>query len=806
MPGLHPALAHVGPRCGGVIHIQVVFDRSRQRSLRVQDEVDGVPPGAVTTRVRCHIVRHGLYLRTCVRRGDGQPAHPHHRKINDIVPDIGHLVEADAGLLADLGRGMQLVRLPLVHKLQLQVPCPDRDRLRLPLCDNADPQSAQPGQRDTQPIVGGEALHLDRLPFAARNDVDLSVGQHSVNVKDEHPDLSSANFSLFQFSGFKIHPVIITRSSRRLKLWLRTLQGASKPTNMASQPDLQRLLREARLHFGIKAFRSAQREVLASVLYGRSTLAIMPTGAGKSLTYQLPALFLPRPVLVISPLVALMQDQQQKAEDAGIAVEKLDSTLTRVEAADAVDRIRRGSARLIYATPERLEQEDFRASLRQGGGISLLVVDEAHCISQWGHDFRPAFLSLGEARHALGNPPVLALTATAPPEVVEEILTVLRCPDATVVNAGTERNNLTLSVQRTVSEDAKLAYVGALMQEALRQPGSGIVYTASVRSADTLHNWLKDHNLPVGCYHGKMPIRKRERAQQAFMAGEHRVIIATKAFGLGIDKPDIRFVCHFEFPDSLETYYQEAGRAGRDGLPSRAILLYRIEDKRIQSFFLGGRYPKVVEVAAVLGALTGSGGTNLDIPKTVKAISLYCQVGLRKTQVILHLLTEARLLRKTSRGYRCLLTRTLSDDELEQVVAGYVARAHHDRTRLSEMMHYAESCDCRMKTIRVYFDDPEGEPCTRCDNCQDAKQQAEAPAQAQPTTCIETIHGTIVTTAPETLPGPPALPGFAPDEWVHHATFGEGRVLEVEGQNVVVAFAHAGTKHLRADFLAAARS
>ncbi len=574
---------------------------------------------------------------------------------------------------------------------------------------------------------------------------------------------------------------------------------------MAPKPDLSSLLREARLHFGIRAFRSAQREVLASILAGRSTLAIMPTGAGKSLTYQLPAMFLPKPVLVVSPLIALMQDQQEKAEGAEIAVEKLDSTLTRVEATAATEHIRHGQTQLIYATPERLEQEDFRATLREGGGISLLVVDEAHCISQWGHDFRPAFLSLGDARHALGNPPVLALTATAPPEVVEEILAVLHCPDATVINAGTERDNLALSVIPTVSDDAKRARIGALMEEALKEPGSGILYTASVRSANQLNDWLKDHHLPVGCYHGRMPIRQREQVQQSFMSGEHRVIIATKAFGLGIDKPDIRFVCHFEFPDSLETYYQEAGRAGRDGLPSRAILLYRLEDKRIQSFFLGGRYPKVPEVAAVLGALTGPPeDTTPQTPKTVKAIAEYAGVGLRKTQVILHLLAEAKLLRKTSRGYRSLVTETPTPESLEQVLAGYTARGQHDRDRLSEMMHYAESCACRMKLIRAYFGEPEGEPCTRCDNCLKAAEAPEPAMDAQPVTRVETMHGAIVTTAPETLPREAPTSPFAPQDQVHHATFGHGRVVEVDGENVLVAFSAAGKKHLRANFLTAA--
>ena len=215
------------------------------------------------------------------------------------------------------------------------------------------------------------------------------------------------------------------------------------------------VLKQARQHFGIERFRPGQREVLDSVFAGRDTFALMPTGAGKSLTYQLPALFLPRPVLVVSPLISLMQDQQLKAADAHIAVEKLDSTLTSKQAEEAAVEISGHIAQLIYVTPERLQNPDFLASLKQAGGISLLVVDEAHCISQWGHDFRPAFLSIGEARKALGNPPVLALTATATHQVIDEVLESLHARDATVINIGTERENLFLSVAPTVNIQAQ---------------------------------------------------------------------------------------------------------------------------------------------------------------------------------------------------------------------------------------------------------------------------------------------------------------------------------------------------------------
>ncbi len=636
-----------------------------------------------------------------------------------------------------------------------------------------------------------------------------------------------------------------------------------------------RILQEAQERFGIKRFRSGQKEVLEEVLNGRSVLGLMPTGSGKSLTYQLPALFLPRPVVVVSPLIALMQDQEDRAEEADISVGKIDSTLTTGEARAVDELIDKGSAQLIYVTPERLENSEFVQMLNEAGGISLLVVDEAHCISQWGHDFRPAYLGIGFARKALGNPPVLALTATATEQVVTEILSSLGATDARVVNAGTERENLYFSVQPTVNTDAKLARVSEMLA---REQGSGIIYTASVRSANELHDWLEQHGVRVACYHGKMKTRDRERMQEEFMRGDHQVMIATKAFGLGIDKPDIRFVYHFEFPDSLETYYQEAGRAGRDGLPSQAVLLYRLEDKRIQSFFLAGRYPRTEELHSVLASLSGrvlapaspeldaveavpalaeaagegaeasnsSSVTRADSGEgetgdeaaakqvaakgravTADAIAQQAGVGRRRTQVILHLLRQAGLIQRGKRGYTLKHTEPPSDDVLDQLLKVYEDRAKHDKDRLAEMMHYAESVDCRVQLIRAYFSEKAGEPCGRCDNCTQRVPGTATKGAAEPmphtghltlataaevrradqahdgkgVTRVETMHGTIVTTAPETLPRPEVECALAKGTPVSHKRFGPGKVKDVHNGVALVHFTKTGDKKVKVEFL-----
>ncbi|GAA0809655.1 RecQ family ATP-dependent DNA helicase [Spirilliplanes yamanashiensis] len=522
-----------------------------------------------------------------------------------------------------------------------------------------------------------------------------------------------------------------------------------------------RLRRAARTHFGWPSLRAGQLAPMRAVLKRRDALVVLPTGAGKSAIYQVPATLLPGPTVVISPLLALQQDQIQflnEQRSDGVRAVRVSSAETPAQQTEALRQVRDGEARFLYITPEQLADPDRMTQVR-ALRPALVAVDEAHCISAWGHDFRPDYLQLGHLIRGIGRPPVLALTATASPPVRDDIIERLQLNRPKIHVSGLDRANLFLEVAQCPDENYRWRRLTALLDEGERP---GIVYVPTRRAAEELAERLTGAGYPAHYYHGGMPAGPRREAHEAFSDDKVDIMVATSAFGMGIDKPNIRWVAHVALPDSPDSYLQEIGRAGRDDAPARAVLLWRAEDEAIQRFFTGGS-PDPVELRDLAGALH-------DGPHTKTALRERTGLGPRKLGAYLGLLEEVGAVATGSgQGLCAPKYAPLPAKAAEAAVALYERQQTVQRSRTDMMRAFAQTRACRGQTLLAYFGEELKKPCGHCDNC--------VSGEAEPIA--------------EQSDGP-----FPVHSHVRHPEWGTGMVMGYEDERMTVLFDEVGYKTL----------
>jgi ATP-dependent DNA helicase RecQ len=535
---------------------------------------------------------------------------------------------------------------------------------------------------------------------------------------------------------------------------------------MKSASDLQQVVnRVAQELLGYEQLRPGQEEAITAVLHGPDTLAVMPTGSGKSAIYQIAGALIPGATIVVSPLIALQRDQVEAIAgmDAGRAA-LVNSALPASERTEALDEFAEGAAEFLFLAPEQFANEETFARV-QASKPSLFVVDEAHCISEWGHDFRPEYLRLGAVIEALGRPRVLALTATASQPVRQEIVKRLGMREPRIVVRGFDRPNIRLAVEGFSDEEDKRE---ALIAHVIDAPKPGIVYAATRKHAEELAAALVEHGVDAVAYHAGMAAGERTRVQEAFMSDAAEVIVATTAFGMGVDKLNVRFVYHLDVSESVDAYYQEIGRAGRDGEPAEAILFYRPEDLNLRRFLAASGRVDADQMARVAEAVQDAAG-----PLRVDEIGDEADLSQTKVAIALNRLEDVGAVDVLPSGEVVTNANGAMAETVEEAAEAQENLRAFARSRIEMMRGYADMTDCRREYILNYFGEVYAPPCDNCDNC---------------------LAGRSVTKSLSAQPYPI-------DSQVVHKLWGPGMVMRHAGDTMVVLFDSVGYRTLAVDLV-----